>query len=278
MNSHYYQLKDKNGKFIPNTYRIQIYQGTGPDGKSHRHTEVFRGRVGDLKKHVAELVTRLNKGVPIPSGRLTVAEHLQRWLNGYVRTNCSPRTFEGYESIINRHLIPALGHLQLKDLQPATIQAYYGEACQLVSARTVHHYHRVLFQSLKYAVRQEYLGRNPAEFTDPPTPEKKRMNTLTQAEADHLLQTAADSPHYPVIYCALSTGLRQAELLGLRWRDIDLDMLSLSVSQVLYKKTRCLRVQEPEDRTIPAACRYDTEGRHIPSRISGGKTEAISAV
>jgi integrase len=260
MNSHYYQLKDANGKKIANSYRIQLYVGTGPDGKPRRHTEVFRGRVGDLKKHVAELVTRLNKGVPIPSGRLTVAEHLQRWLDGYVRTNCSARTFEGYESIINRHLIPALGHLQLKDLQPATIQAFYGTACQQVSARTVHHYHRVLFQSLKYAVRQEYLGRNPAEFTDPPSALKKTMRTLkveidrygnvVTDEVTPFLKTAQDSPYYPVIYTALSSGLRQAELLGLRWRDINLHEASISVQQVLFKRRGvCVFKQPKTDRS-----------------------------
>ena len=61
-----------------------------------------------------------------------------------------------------------------------------------------------------------------------------------------LLEHSKDSCYYPVIYTAVSTGLRQAELLGLRWRDIDLDMLSISVSQVLYKRQGICQFKEPK--------------------------------
>jgi integrase len=175
-----------------------------------------------------------------------VAEHLNQWLDGYVKTNCSQRTLDGYQSIIERHLIPALGDTQLKHLHPQMIQAYYGKACEKLTARTVHHQHRVLSQSLKYAVRQGYLGRNPAELVDPPSPRKKVMRTLIAGEVEALFNVAKDSYYYPVYYTAVSTGLRQAELLGLRWRDLDLDFLSISVSQVLYKRRGVCQFKEPK--------------------------------
>ncbi len=89
-----------------------------------------------------------------------MAEHFHQWLEGYVKTNCSQCTLDGYQTIIELHLIPALGDIQLKQLQPPIIQGYYGKACERLSARTVHHQHRVLFQSLKYAVRQGYENLN----------------------------------------------------------------------------------------------------------------------
>jgi len=229
-----------------NSWQLQIYTGPGPDGKPRRHFETIRGRKGDAQRRLTELLTSLDKGVYTPPGRLTVAEHLNQWLDGYVKTNCSQRTYDGYQSIIERHLIPALGHIQLKQLQPPTIQGYYGKACEKLSARTVHHQHRVLSQSLKYAVRQGYLGRNPAELVDAPSPRKKAMRTLTPYEVEVLFEKAQGNYYYPVIYTAVSTGLRQAELLGLRWRDIDLDMLSISVSQVLYKRGGICEFKEPK--------------------------------
>jgi integrase len=72
--------------------------------------------------------------------------------------------------------------------------------------------------------------------TDPPRPIKKIMRTLTPVEVEYLLEVAKESYYYPIIYFAVSTGLRLAEILGLRWRDIDLEMLSISVSQVLCKR------------------------------------------
>ncbi|MBA7714619.1 putative prophage phiRv2 integrase [subsurface metagenome] len=229
------------------SWQIQIYTGVSPDGKPLRHYETVHGRKkGDAEKRLTELLTSLDKGVYTPPGRLTVAEHLHQWLDGYVKTNCSQRTLDGYQSIIEHHLIPALGHVQLKQLQPQAIQNYYGQACEKLSARTVHHQHRVLSQSLKYAVRQGYLGRNPCELVDPPSPRKKVMRTLTPSEVEVLFDTAADNYYYPVIYTAVSTGLREGELLGLRWRDIDLYMPSISVSQALCKRKGKFEFIEPK--------------------------------
>ena len=229
-----------------NSWQLQIYTGPGPDGKPRRHFETVRGRKGDAQRRLTELLSSLDKGVYTPPGRLTVAEHLQNWLEGYVKTNCSQRTLDGYQSIIERHLTPALGNIQLKHLHPQAIQSYYGKACERLSARTVHHHHRVLSQALKYAVRQGYLGRNPAELVDAPSPRKNTMRTLTPTEVEVLFENAQDNYYYPVVYTAVSTGLRQAELLGLRWRDIDLDMLSISVSQVLYKRRGICQFKEPK--------------------------------
>ncbi len=72
------------------------------------------------------------------------------------------------------------------------------------------------------------------------------MRTLTPGEVEILLENAQDNYYYPVIYTAVITGIRQTELLGLRWRDIDLDMLSVSVSQVLYKRWGICQFKEPK--------------------------------
>ncbi len=228
------------------SWQITLDIGNGPDGRRRRVYETVRGGKKDAQRRVHELIVSLEKGVYTPPGRLTLADHLHNWLEGYVKTNCSQRTLDGYQSIIGCHLIPGLGHIQLKQLQPRVIQAYYGKAVQHLSARTVHHQHRVLSQSLKYSVRQGYLGRNPCDLVDAPSPRKKLMRTLTPSEVEVLLDTAKDSYYYPVIYTAVSTGLRQAELLGLRWRDIDLDMLSISVCQVLYKRQGVCQFKEPK--------------------------------
>jgi integrase len=72
------------------------------------------------------------------------------------------------------------------------------------------------------------------------------MKTLTPAEVERLLDVAKDSYYYAVIYTAVSSGLRQAELLALRWRDLDLNLLSISVNQTLYKKAGQTIFKEPK--------------------------------
>jgi integrase len=212
------------------SWQIQIYT----EGK--RYYEVVRGQKRDAQRRLNELLVNQDKGVLKPAGRITVNQHFTNWLDGYVKTNCSQRTYEGYQSIIKNHLSPVFGNFTLKQLTPQVIQSYYGKAVSKLTNRTVHHQHRVLSESLKYAVRQGYLGANPCDMTDPPRPIKKIMRTLIPVEVEHLLEVAKESYYYPIIYFAVSTGLRLSEILGLRWRDVDLDMLSISVNQVLYKR------------------------------------------
>ena len=227
------------------SWQICVYSGY-VKGQAVRHHETVTGTKKDAERRMRELESGLDKGVPIPVGKLTVAEHLHDWLAGYARTACSPRTVDGYESIVENHLIPAMGHIQLRQLQPQAIQAYYGKAVERLSARSVQHHHRVLAQSLKYAVRQGTLGRNPADLVTAPSSRKKAMRTLTPSEVEVLLEEASGNRFYPIIYAAVSTGLRQAELLGLRWRDVDLDLLSISVSQVLFKRRGVCTFKEPK--------------------------------
>lgn len=228
------------------SWQIQVYTGKGPDGKPKRHMETVRGRKGDAQKRLTELLASLDKGVYVPPGRLTVADLLNQWLQGYVKTNCSIRTLDAVQSIAEHHLMPVLGHVQLRQLQPPMIQAYYSQACEKLSARSVHYHHRILKQALKYAVRQGYLGRNPCDLVDPPSPKGKPMRTLTQSEVTDLLIAASTNLHYPTIYTAVSTGLRQAELLGLRWRDVDLASRTMSVNRVLYKRRGVCQFNEPK--------------------------------
>ena len=229
------------------SWQITLDTGTGPDGKRRRYFETIHStRKSDAQKRLNELLVTLEKGVYTPPGRLTVGEHLRNWLEGYVKTNCSLRTLDAVQSIAEHHLIPALGNTQLKQLHPQMIQAYYGKAVEKLSARSVHYHHRILSQSLKYAVRQGYLGRNPCELVDPPSWKGKTMRTLAPGELEVLLENASSNQFYPVIYTAVSTGLRQAELLGLMWRSIDLDYLSISVNQVLYKRRGICQFNEPK--------------------------------
>jgi len=232
----------KRGK---NRYQITIWTCKKPDGTWQRYYETVQGSDSDAQRRRRELLSTMDKGIPIPSGRLTVAEHLRNWIEG-AKTSCSQRTVDGYQSIVENHLIPNLGHIPLKDLQPQTIQAFYGKGRETLSARTILTWHRILSQSLKFAVRTGALGRNPCDLVTAPRAVKKAMRTLTPGEVEVLLKAAEGSQYYSPIYMAVSSGMRQAELLGLRWRDIDLDMLSISVSQVLYKRRGVCIFKEPK--------------------------------
>ena len=227
-------------------WQLTIYAGKKLDGRPIRHYETVRGSEADAQRRLRELLTSMDKGSYAPPTRYTVKEILYQWLDGYCKTNCQQRTRDGYESVARLHVVPSLGHVPLKDLQPRTIQNCYGALCETLSNRTVLHVHRVLSQALKWAVRQSYIGRNSCELVDPPSPRGRTMCTLSAFEVGILLENASSNQFYPVIYTAVSTGLRRNELLALRWRDIDLDLLSISVSQTLYKGRGRVEFKEPK--------------------------------
>jgi len=254
------QVPDKDGVLVsPEStkaiWKIQLYVGkkphkTMPDRQVYdRRFYSFHGTETQAKRRLKQLSqeveTSLGKGIPIPLGRFTVADALKAWLSS--KAGRAPKTLESYQSIVERHLIPNLGQHQLRDLQPSMIQAYYAKACESLSARSVHYHHRLLKQAFKYAVRQGFLGRNTCDLVDPPGFQKKKMRTLAPEEVQRLLEVASDSEYYPVIYVALSSGLRRAELLALRWRDLNLGKKpTISVSRVLYKSRGIIEFREPK--------------------------------
>jgi integrase len=223
-------------------------------GNRKQQWHTVHGTKKDAERALRELLHSLERGVCIRPQRLTLAEYLHQWLDGYVETNCSTRTLDGYHTIVRCHLIPSLGMVPLAQLQPQHIQQYYAQALSdgradgkgALSARSVLHIHRVLSQALNYAVRQGLLIRNIAELVDPPRARKPKMKTLAPEEVSQLLGAAKGTPYHPVIYVAVNTGLRQAELLGQQWRDLDLDLASLSVTQVLYKRKGVCQFKEPK--------------------------------
>ena len=232
------------------SWEIRVDLGRDPEtDKRRRRIETVKGPKREAQRRLAEMLVDSDRGaLVVRPGRLTVRDLLVAWLEGYVTTNCSVRTQDSYRSIVDIHLNPGIGHIFLKNLQPTDIQRYYSSVLNEkgLSPRTVHHQHRVLSEALKHGVKQGWLVRNPCQMVDPPRPRKTLMQTLGPEEVGVLLEAAQTSPFYPIIVTAVSSGLRQGELLGLRWRDINLDLAFLSVSQVLYKRRGLCEFKEPK--------------------------------
>ncbi|NQT74671.1 MAG: site-specific integrase [Chloroflexi bacterium] len=225
-----------------NSWVIVAYLGRDPQtGKRRYQWQSVKGNKKQAEKELTALLTRLENGIYIKPTKMTVEEYLEQWLQDYVSSNVRPRTREDYTSKVRLHIIPELGRVGLTELQPSHIQAFYRKKLESgridgkggLSARTVLHLHRILSESLEHAMRWGYVGRNVARLVDPPRAIHKEMQTLNADEVHKLLDAFKGTIYYPITYLAIHTGLRRSELLGLRWRDVDLDMATLSVVQVL---------------------------------------------
>jgi integrase len=142
-----------------------------------------------------------------------------------VQDTVRQRTYERYESIARVHIKPAIGRLKLKALTPAHARALYRQKLDSgLAPRSVNYMHVTLHKALSQAVSDGLVPRNAAKVKAP-RPEKPEIRPLSSDQARKLIKTAHETgDRYAALYVvALHTGLREGEMLGLRWDDLDLE-------------------------------------------------------
>ncbi|MER3399046.1 MAG: site-specific integrase [Chloroflexota bacterium] len=171
--------------------------------------------------------------LPEPS-KVTLGEYLTFWLENGAKPTVRPPTLRQYEYAVRVHLNPDLGGRRLQELKPADIQTLYSQKLATgLSRRSVQIIHAVLHRALKQAVEWGLLAQNPADRVKAPRPGRREFRVLTPEEAARFLEAARASEYFALFATALGTGLRLAELLGLRWSDIDFEAGTIQVRRTL---------------------------------------------
>jgi len=226
-----------------NNWRIRVYAGRDPGtGKKKYIVETLHGGRREAQRRARQLQTKVEDGGYVEPSRMSLGQYLQHWLENTAEPNVRPRTFKRYREIVTRHLVPNLGNIQLKQLQPSHIESYYAKALKQgrvdgaggLSAQTVQHHARVLSQALSHAVNTDVLGRNVAIKVKPPRPKKTEVEPLTRDDVRKLLREAYYTEFYYPLLIAVFTGLRRSEMLALTWKDINLEERYLSVNKGLH--------------------------------------------
>ncbi len=215
--------------------KITSYRGAyvGPDGKRRY---VSGKTKEEARRNLRKARGDAEHGLVFDADNLKVGEYLDCWLSDSVSDTVKATTFERYEQIARLHLKPALGRVKLKALTPPHVRGLYREKLESgLSARTVRYIHTTLHKALKQAVMDGLIPRNVTEAVKPPQPSREEMHPLTPEQAKHLLQVVHETGDRLEALCVLAihTGLRQGELLGLKWDDVDLEGGSLQVRRTL---------------------------------------------
>jgi len=229
-------------------------------GKRKQQWVTVRGNRREAERRLTELLHQLNIGTFIKPSRLTVKEYLQQWLQDYCVANLSPRTHELYSYICEKHLIPHIGLIPLTELKPSHLQHLYSDKLSTgrsngkggLSNRTVQIIHITLHKALQNAVKTGLLVRNAAGAVDTPRIQRREMHVMSEMDLHIFLEYAKDTPYYTLFYTSLFTGMRRAELLALRWSDIDLELCQLSVTrsmQYIHGATPENRISFKEPKT-----------------------------
>ena len=147
--------------------------------------------------------------------------------------------------------MPAIGGVELKKLTPVHIQGLYrAKLDEGLGLRSVEYIHTTLNKALKQAVRWQLMSRNVAEAVTAPKGRKREMLTLDREQTRRLFLTAKGDRLETLYVLAVTAGLRQGELLGLRWTDIDLEAGTLTVKRSLgYEKDGPYYTEGKRDRS-----------------------------
>jgi integrase len=208
--------KSKEGK-------ITSYRGAyfGPDGKRRY---VSGKTKEEARRKLRTARADADQGLVFDTENLKVGEYLDRWLADSVKDTVRQRTFERYESIVRVHINPAIGRIKLKALTPAHARALYRQKLDNgLAPRTVNYIHVTLHKALSQAVSDSLVPRNAAAVKAP-RPAKPEIKPLSPEQARKLTATAHEiGDRFEALYVvALHCGLREGELLGLKWDDVDL--------------------------------------------------------
>jgi integrase len=198
----------------------------------------YRYIYGKTRAEVAAKLTKAmadrDGGIVFDAGTLRLGDYLDRWLSDSVRDTVRENTYIRYEGIVRLHIKPSLGSVKLKSLTSAHVRGLYREKLDAgLSRRSVNYIHVTLHKALKAAVADGLVPRNVTEGVKAPRQAKKEVRPLSPDQARALLCAARGDRLEALYVLAITAGLRQGELLGLRWDDLDLEAGKLSVRRTL---------------------------------------------
>jgi integrase len=263
-----------------------MYTAHTPGGPRRKY--IYGRRKKDVERRLAEAMGDAARGVVFDAKGVTVGEWLDAWLTDTIKPlvdagKLTYSTYKRYAGIVRKHLKPALGHRKLRDVTRAEVRKLYAAKAATLSPRSVDYIHITLQKALSQAVRDDLIPRNVAAGERPHSTRHTspdRVKALSPAQVRALLEAAQGTRNEALYILALHTGLRQGELLGLRWADIDLEAGKLSVRRSLKiavhgldfgpPKNKASRRSVPLNKSATAALRAH-KARQNAERIAAGE-------
>ena len=232
--------RDSNGVLTgkPGTvYDVNI-KYISPEGKKTYSKKGFATKK-EATQHEAEMKTKLSNPVYTPviasHGKQTVKEYLEEWVENHGKANLRPSTFASYKSHIRNHIVPYVGHVQLNQLSPAMLDNMFQQLFNKgLSNSTVRYAQRILSVSMEHARKYHYIEYNPARDVitkfgkQGKTPDPYTIEQMQQ----FMSKVIGTEWEMPVMLAGLY-GLRISEILGLRWRNVDLEKGTFGVVEQL---------------------------------------------
>lgn len=225
--THYFKInyKDENGQ-----YKQLLRRG-------------FKS-IKEVKAAMAKAETEINEGKFVKESKVLYEDYMKDWLEDKKR-NIKKGTWVVYSNLVNNHILPireneagkkvglsgyTLGKIKARHIKDLL---HYLHDNHSLSDENIQKCYGIIKDSLKAARTEGLVSDNQAELVKRPTARKKEMQVWTMEQAQQFLKGATSDQLYTVFLLALTAGMRQGELLGLRKKDVDKESNIISVTQIL---------------------------------------------
>lgn len=204
-----------------------VHVGRKPNGKIDRK-HIKRATATAVATAADELRQRRARGKGVPARIETLEQWLLHWLEHIVRPARAYKTYIDYNSLSTVWIIPHLGQWRLSGtrnrLEPEHVDAMYARMRKAkLSPGYILRAHRVLRRALKVAVIRGRADRNVCDLIEVPQARARRIEAHSLEDAQKILTAAMADPRAARWLVGLLLGLRQGEVLGLRWHRVHLD-------------------------------------------------------
>lgn len=234
-------VKKRSGQLIErgrSKFLVRIYLGTDANGKRKYHSKTITGGRKQAEAYLNKILHKKNSGTLADSGKITVAEHMDLWLEKVIKNRVREKTYLDYRDRVRLYVYPEIGSVRLDRLKPEQIQILYNDMIERgLSPRSVRYVHTLLRNSLQQAIKWERIYRNPADLVSDELPKQRReeMKALTPEQAAAFMEATVYSPMKAFFSLLLSSGMRPGEALGLKWADVDFDNKRVTVNRSLTR-------------------------------------------
>jgi integrase len=232
------------GMTLPHAKRKTLKNGStryyarylGSDGKWHEEGGYPTKREAEKVAHQREVEAERGEWVDPTSSKMTFAKFIEStYWPAAQRLEATTRA--GYRSYLDKHFLPAFGHLPMRRVAPGNIQTWVNTAGTQLSPRSVVKYHTLLHSIFALAVEHRVVAHNPCAHTRLPKVVQKPRRIITPDEFDSLL-AAIDVRYQTMVLLEIETGLRWGELIALRPCDLDLTARTVHVHRTIVEVSK----------------------------------------
>lgn len=215
-------------------------------GKRKQKTQGGFKTKKEAQQVCANLISDLTKGVFVDSDNMTVQDLVKEYLET-AKLKVRDTTYKNYKRAADSRIIPFLGQLPIKEFTHAHGQKFVNDLVDVgLSPRYIEYVFTVLKGAIGHGVKTERLVKDPLQHVEVPRPRRETHTTWTIEEISRFLHFAKfDNPiYYITLKLLIHTGMRRGEVLGLRWKDVDLKENKISVTASLVYDDEGFRFSE----------------------------------